>query len=415
MTSVSEAIIQSPVDAIWMDQRPASLDQSSLGGEGQGPTHHTQPRPVQKQPGTDKTGPMDYLLPQKESPSRRPVSLVNPPNGGAAAGPLTRSMLRPDGLSDSSQDSTPGAHQTSLGKGEARSDSTARLGKQVRYKPRTPHSRQQERAQSLSHTGPHCYECCPRKTTTTTQSLVSQTSREDIDSSNCQSFMESAQVPEDDRPPFVVRHVTEDLISKRDFPRTQSHPYTHRTGYLFPASTVHSGQPSSTGPQQRHQPTFSELYRDHLLRSTMTNGEASAKKLTTSHKAQSLPSSPRRTVTADQLTYIPRLPSSARRPLHNSLHHNTTSLDSSGVGDLSESSLQEQAGNMRQGRPLSPSHAIRERIGRLMEECCQCTVSVCHAGLSVVLPCGVVLVELVSCAPLWRSVGQACQLCSLVV
>lgn len=342
-----------------------------LGGEGQGPTHHTQPLPMQKQPGTDKTGSMDYLLAQKESPSRRPVSLLNPPNGGGVVGPLTRSMLRPDGLSDSSQDSTPGAHQTSLGKGEARGDSTARPGKQVRYKPRTP----QERAQSVSRTGPHCYECCPQKTTTT-QSPASQRSREEIDSSNCQSFTESAQVPEDDRPPFVVRHVTEDLISKRDFPRTQSHPYTHRTGYLFPASTVSSGQSSSTRPLQRHQPTFSEMYQDHLLRSTVTNGEASAKRLTTSHKARSLPSSPRRTVTADQLTYTPRLPSSARRPLHSSLHHTTTLLDSSGVGDLSDSSLQEQAGNMRQGRPLSPSHAIRERIGRLMEECCHCTVSV---------------------------------------
>ena len=395
MTSVSEAIIQSPIDAIWMEQRAVSSDQSSLGGEGHVPSNHTQQRPMQKQPDADKADSKDYLSALKESHSGRPVSLMHlSGGGGAVGGPLTRSMLRPDGLSDSSQDSTPGALHTSLGKDEASSESKVKAAKQVRYKPKRARPLQQADAQSLSHTGPHCYECCPPKTTTD-QSLLSQ--REDFDSSNCQSFVESAPVAEDDRPPFVVRHVTEDLISKRDFPRklTHTHPYTPRTGYLSPPSAapfgVHksvnttnasSSQPSSTRPLlPRQQPTFSELYESHLLRSTVMNGEASARKLThsTHHKARSLPSSPR-TVTVDQLAYTPHPPSTARQSLHSSVHRNARLLDSSGVGDLSDSGLQEQAGNMRQGRSLSPSHAIRERIGRLMEECCKCTVSAQHAA-----------------------------------
>lgn len=396
MTSVSEAIIQSPVDAIWMDQRPISSNQSSLEGEGQVPPHPTQPRPMQKQSGTDKADSKDYLSAQKESHPRRPVSLVQSSSGGGAVGgALTRSMLRPDGLSDSSQDSTPG--HTSLGKEGAGSESKVKAGKQVRYTPKTPHSRQAS-AQSLSHTGPHCYECCPRKTPTD-QSLISQ--RTDIDSSNCQSFTEGGQVMVDDRPPFVVRHVTQDLISKRDFPKksTQSLPYSPRIGHLSPPSATRSdvdrcayttnasfSQPSSTKPLPQ-QPTFSELYQDHLLRSTMMNGETNAKKSTRStyHTARSLPSSPRRRVTVDQLAYTPQPPSSARRSLHSSLRRDTSLLDSSGVGDLSDAGLQEQVGNMRQERSLSPSLAIRERIGRLMEECCKCTVSAQHTALLAVL------------------------------
>lgn len=395
MTSVSKAIIQSPIDAIWMEQHAVSSDQSSLGGEGQVPTNHAQQRPMQKQPDTDKADSKDYLSAQKESHSGRPASLMHlSSGGGAVGGPLIRSMLRPDGLSDSSQDSTPGVLHTSLGKDEANSESKVKPAKQVRYKPKKARPLQQADAQSLSHTGPHCYECCPRKTTTD-QSLSSQ--REDFDSSNCQSFVESRPAAEDGRPPFVVRHVTEDLISKRDFPRklTQSHPYSPGTGYLSPPSAAFSGvhrsvyttnasssQPSSTRPLlPRQQPTFSELYENHLLRSAMMNGEANAKKLThsTHHKARSLPSSPR-TVTVDQLTYTPHPPSTARQSLHSSVHRSTTLLDSSGVGDLNDSGLREQAGNMRQGRSLSPSHAIRERIGRLMEECCKYTVSEQHAA-----------------------------------
>ena len=393
MTSVSEAIIQSPIDAIWMEQRPVSSEQSYVGGEGEVSNHHAQPRPMQKKPSTDEADSKEYLSAQKESTSRRPVSLVHTPSGGRMpGGPLIRSMLRPDGLSDSSQDSTPGVLHTPLGKDEATSDSKVKPTKQVRYKPNRSRSLQQPDTQSLSHSGPHCYDCCPRKTAMD-QSVLSE--REDVESSNCHSFVDSGPVAEDERPPFVVRHVTEDLISKRDFPKkaSQSHSYTTaRVGYpSSPLATlsdnqrsaytanVSSSQPSSLRrPLPRQQPTFSELYEDHLRNSTLMNGEAyTAGNLThsTHHEAHSLPSSLRKQVAVDQLAYTPQPSSSARQSLHSSLRRDPALSESNGAGGFSSSGLQEQAGNLRQGRSLSPSHAIRERISRLMDECCECTVS----------------------------------------
>ena len=327
MVSVKEVLIHSPVDTLWEDvhhSEDGNTSESSFGSNKGSKTNPHHPLGVRTSNVKASQGP--------------------PPEVASVNSPPLRSMLKPDGLSDSSQDGLATVIPVPV-----HTPSSAKSGKKRNPQPSSSATKVSLRPKGTLYCpnkgdpGPHCYKCCPRKsagmvgcdkeTTTTTAS----TKMEDLLNG--------------EKPPFVVRRVDQNLISKRDFPLSRSKP--------LPSSSTRAPQPDapvSSWTQNRKK--FSQIYDDYLLQSPnhMTSRVKSPRQpgpVSMSHKH--LQPSP--AILRPQTTNTYTAPS-----------EEDTCED---VLDLSD--LQGDQGNIR-NHSTNPSLALRERISLLMDECCECRV-----------------------------------------
>ena len=382
MTSFSEAIIQSPIDVIWSHDSKSSapsvdpqvLTNSSRSREQN--TTATAPSPKQDSPWQTKTDP-------------------NP----LQQGNYVRSMLRPDGLSDSSQDGTlnkPTLTPTS----QTKSKTTQSVATSpVKYLPKVTYSakkdsqpvKQAVTGDSLTN-GPHCYECCPKKSVGQTPSLQGKATSL---STAEQSVLFSLN---SEKPPFVVRHVDGDLISRRDFPKlsstfrsaTQVSSGAHRT--VSAANRRSHSQPLSSVNAAHKQyysgPTLSEQYKQYVAGRSEVHEDPKL-----FYSSKSLPASPKKTASYSKPVFTPQTKSSLKRfsnpsrPIHiyfESEDSDQCQEDDEDLDDVAR--LQVEPGNMRT-RSQSPSQVLRERIGRLMDRCCDHRVRICVDCTYVQLLC----------------------------
>jgi hypothetical protein len=366
MMSITETIIQSPIDVIW-----GTTQQS---GDPSAESAVVTPNRI-----TQAKQQMRSTTPRVK---QEVTSQVEPNQVSSQQGHSIRSMLRPDGLSDSSQDGTTGVAVgvavSSPGTHEKPKPTSTTAANPIKHLPKvtySPHRSAKHTKPALQPTdgdciGPHCYDCCPKK-------LTSSQERQMVEADIEENFLLSHS----EKPPFVVRHVDDDLISKRDFPkllRRDPPKFTSSTHYTSHTPNRGHGVVPRTSVQGSHR---EELYTgetlSHHYEQYVTDLDHAREIPQFSRSLRSFPPSSRKTARYMKPMHTPqpkpssRNPRGAMQPTGVCVESEDSELSQEDDREVIEvARLQAEPGNVRV-RAQSPSRILRERISHLMEQCCE--------------------------------------------